>query len=175
MSYTSNMKTAKLADDILKVKEKPKRKLKQNEIFEISKKSNTPKGAKDSNSNKKKNNTISKKPKTFKEKYNKRYGQALNASNSKAKIARQSGISINIINQVYDRGIGAYKNNLASVRLKGSFKKNPDLRKGASMRLSKEQWAIARVYAFVGKALDKDEPQNQDLDLIAKVRKKKGL
>jgi len=48
------MKTAKLADDILKVKEKPKRKLKQNEIFEISKKSNTPKGAKDSNSNKKK-------------------------------------------------------------------------------------------------------------------------
>jgi len=172
MSYTSNMKTAKLADDILKVKEKPKRKLKQNEIFEISKKSNK---SKDSNSNKKKNNTISKKPKTFKEKYNKRYGQALNASNSKAKIARQSGISINIINQVYDRGIGAYKNNLASVRLKGSFKKNPDLRKGASMRLSKEQWAIARVYAFVGKALDKDEPQNQDLDLISKVRKKKGL
>jgi len=166
------MKTAKLANDLLKVKEKPKRKLKQNEIFEISKKSNK---SKDSKSNKKKNNTISKKPKTFKEKYNKRYGQALDSSNSKAKIARQSGISINIINQVYDRGIGAYKNNLASVRLKGSFKKNPDLRKGASMRLSKEQWALARVYAFVGKALDKDEPQNQDLDLIAKVRKKKGI
>lgn len=172
MSYTSNMKTAKLANDLLKVKEKPKRKLKQNEIFEISKKSNK---SKDSKSNKKKNNTISKKPKTFKEKYNKRYGQALDSSNSKAKIARQSGISINIINEVYDRGIGAYKNNLASVRLKGSFKKNPDLRKGASMRLSKEQWALARVYAFVGKALDKDEPQNQDLDLIAKVRKKKGI
>jgi len=166
------MKTAKLANDLLKVKEKPKRKLKQNEIFEISKKSNK---SKDSKSNKKKNNTISKKPKTFKEKYNKRYGQALDSSNSKAKIARQSGISINIINQVYDRGIGAYNNNLASVRLKGSFKKNPDLRKGASMRLSKEQWALARVYAFVGKALDKDEPQNQDLDLIAKVRKKKGI
>jgi len=166
------MKTAKLANDLLKVKEKPKRKLKQNEIFEISKKSNK---SKDSKSNKKKNNTISKKPKTFKEKYNKRYGQALDSSNSKAKIARQSGISINIINEVYDRGIGAYKNNLSSVRLKGSFKKNPDLRKGASMRLSKEQWALARVYAFVGKALDKDEPQNQDLDLIAKVRKKKGI
>lgn len=172
MSYTSNMKTAKLANDLLQVKEKPKRKLKQNEIFEISNKSNK---SKDSKSNKKKNNTISKKPKTFKEKYNKRYGQALDASNSKAKIARQSGISINIINEVYDRGIGAYKNNLASVRLKGSFKKNPDLRKGASMRLSKEQWALARVYAFIGKALDKDEPQNQDLDLIRKVRKKKGL
>jgi len=166
------MKTAKLANDLLQVKKKPKRKLKQNEIFEISNKSNK---SKDSKSNKKKNNTISKKPKTFKEKYNKRYGQALDASNSKAKIARQSGISINIINEVYDRGIGAYKNNLASVRLKGSFKKNPDLRKGASMRLSKEQWALARVYAFIGKALDKDEPQNQDLDLIRKVRKKKGL
>ncbi len=51
MSYTSNMKTAKLADDILKVKEKPKRKLKQNEIFEISKKSNK---TKDYNTNKKK-------------------------------------------------------------------------------------------------------------------------
>tara|TARA_R100000388_G_scaffold46800_2_gene35383 strand:- start:552 stop:1055 length:504 start_codon:yes stop_codon:yes gene_type:complete len=166
------MKNAKLASDLLKIKEKPKKKLKQSEIFEMSKKSNK---SKDSDSNKNKKNTISKKPKTFKEKYNQKFNQPLDNSNSKSKIAKQTGISINIINEVYDRGIGAYKNNLASVRLKGSFKKNPDLRKGASMRLSKEQWAIARVYAFVIKALDKSEPQNQDLDLIRKVRKKKGI
>ena len=44
------------------------------------------------------------------------------------------------------------------------------MRKGPSKRLSKEQWAIARVYAFVMKALNESEPQNQDLDLIEKVR-----
>jgi len=75
------------------------------------------------------------------------------------------------LDEVYDRGIGAYKTNLSSVRLKGSFKKDTDLRKGASKRLSKEQWAIARVYAFVMKTLNKREPQNQDLDLIEEARK----
>ena len=169
MSYSQNMKTAKMAQNLLDIKDKPKRKLKQSEIFETNNKSNK------TNSNKTNKTKNTKKPKTFKEKFNKKFGQSLDASNSKNKIAKLSGISMNIINEVYDRGIGAYKNNLASVRLKGSFKKNPDLRKGASMRLSKEQWAIARVYAFVMKALNKDEPQNQDLDLVQKVRKKKGI
>jgi hypothetical protein len=46
--------------------------------------------------------------------------------------------------------VGAHKTNLASVRLKSDFSKNPDTgRFPAKARLSKEQWAMGRVYAFV--------------------------
>jgi hypothetical protein len=48
---------------------------------------------------------------------------------------------------VYDRGIGAYKTQPKSVRLKGSFVKNVDA--PLSKKLSKEQWATARVYSFI--------------------------
>ena len=108
---------------------------------------------------------------TYKAKYNRKFNKGMDVSNNKAKISKQTGIPKRILDEVYDRGVGAYKGNLASVRLKGSFKKNPDLRKGASMRLSKEQWAIARVYAFVMKTLNPKEPQNQDLDLIKEARR----
>tara|TARA_Y100000592_G_scaffold67358_1_gene104679 strand:+ start:117 stop:596 length:480 start_codon:yes stop_codon:yes gene_type:complete len=150
-------KSGQLAKRLLQKKEKPKRKLKQSDIFEMAPKAKTPK-------------TPSKKNKTYKEKFNLKFNGGQNVSNSKAQISKLSKIPISIINKVYDRGIGAYKTNLKSVRLKSDFSKNPDLRKGPSKRLSKEQWAIARVYAFVMKALNKSEPQNQDLDLIEKVR-----
>lgn len=107
---------------------------------------------------------------TYKQKYNKKFNNGEDVSNSKSRMAKQTGIPKRILDDVYDRGIGAYKGNLSSVRLKGSFKKNPDLRKGASKRLSKEQWAIARVYAFIMKTLNKREPQNQDPDLIKTAR-----
>jgi hypothetical protein len=48
---------------------------------------------------------------------------------------------------VYNRGIGAYKTNPESVRLQGSYKKGVDA--PMSMKLSKEQWAMARVYSFL--------------------------
>lgn len=150
-------KSGQLAKRLLQKKEKPKRKLKQSDIFEMAPKAKTP----------------TKKNKTYKEKFNIKFNGGQNVSNSKAQISKLSKIPISIINKVYDRGIGAYKTNLSSVRLKSDFSKNPDLRKGPSKRLSKEQWAIARVYAFVIKALNKSEPQNQDLDLIEKVRELK--
>jgi RNA polymerase-interacting CarD/CdnL/TRCF family regulator len=52
--------------------------------------------------------------------------------------------------------------------MKGTFKKN--VKAPLSKKLSKEQWAIARVYAFVMKTLNPREPQNQDKDLIKKAR-----
>jgi hypothetical protein len=48
---------------------------------------------------------------------------------------------------VYNRGIGAYKTQPASVRMKGTFKKNVDA--PMSQKLSKEQWAYARVYSYL--------------------------
>lgn len=109
---------------------------------------------------------------TYKQKFNKRFGQDKEESNSKTKMVRLTGIPKRILDQIYDRGIGAYKTQPTSVRTQGTFKKNPSLKKvPISKRLSKEQWAIARVYAFIMKTLNPREPQNQDKDLIEEARK----
>jgi hypothetical protein len=69
-------------------------------------------------------------------------------------ISKLSGMSIKALQEVYNRGIGAYKTNPESVR---------------PMVQSKEQWAMARVYSFVlkrsttfGKA-DKDIAKRYNL------------
>ncbi len=65
-------------------------------------------------------------------------------------LSKITGISSKILQEVYNRGTGAYKNNLSSVRLLKDFSKNPDTKKfPASSRLSKEAWSMARVYSFI--------------------------
>lgn len=64
-----------------------------------------------------------------------------------------------VLQEVYNRGIGAYKTNPTSVRMKGSYKKNIDA--PMTQKLSKEQWAMARVYSF----LDGNPKHDQDLRL----------
>jgi hypothetical protein len=66
---------------------------------------------------------------------------------SLSEIARLSGMPRAALQEVYDRGIGAWKTNPTSVRLKGSFEKNVAAPRSA--KLGKEQWAMARVYSFV--------------------------
>ena len=98
---------------------------------------------------------------TNKQKFNRKYGFPLNESHSLDEIAKLTKIPRSVIQKSYNRGIGAYKNNIRSVRLKGSFKKNPNLRKfPASKRLSKEAWAMARVYSFITKG--KADPDLQE-------------
>lgn len=68
---------------------------------------------------------------------------------SLGQVATLSKMPLPALHEVYDRGIGAWKSNPASVRLRGSFAKNPNLaRYPRSARLGKEQWAMARVYSF---------------------------
>ena len=76
---------------------------------------------------------------TWKEKYNKKYGHPINESHSLSDISKDTGISEKGLQQIYNKGIGAYKTNPQSVR--------PTV-------TSKEQWAMARVYSSVmdGKA-----------------------
>lgn len=74
-------------------------------------------------------------------------------------LANISGVSRGILQQVYNRGIGAYKTQPISVRMKGTFKKF--VAAPMSMKLSKEQWAMARVYSF----LDGNPKHDQDLHL----------
>lgn len=89
---------------------------------------------------------------TYKQKFNKKYGFDKDESHDKEEISELTGIPILILNKVYDRGMGAWKTNPRSVRIKGSMKKNPDMRKyPRSKRLSKYAWGMARVYSFVMK------------------------
>jgi len=82
---------------------------------------------------------------TYKNKFNKKYGQPKDTSNSIARISKLTGISKSNLQKIYNKGIGAYKGNPQSVR--------PNVK-------SKEQWAVARIYSAVmgGKAskVDKD-------------------
>ncbi len=92
---------------------------------------------------------------TNKEEWNKRHGQAKGKSNSKAEISKISKVPMKILNEVFDRGVGAYKTNPSSVR--------PQVK-------SKEEWAYARVYSFVNK-LEGKRKLNHDTDLADKIKK----
>ena len=71
---------------------------------------------------------------TYKQKFNKKYGQPLKKSNSLKDISRLTGYEMKGLKIIFDKGIGAYKTNPGSVR--------PQV-------TSPEQWAYARVYASV--------------------------
>lgn len=89
---------------------------------------------------------------THKESLLRKLGLPMSAAPSLEDLSRLTGVSKSILQQVYNRGIGAYKSNPQSVRLAGSFAKNPSLaRYPMAARLSKEQWAKARVYSFLDK------------------------
>jgi hypothetical protein len=61
-----------------------------------------------------------------------------------------SKIPLRALQEVYNRGTGAWKNNISSVRLKKDFSKNPDTSKyPRAARLTKEAWSYARVYSFI--------------------------
>ena len=92
---------------------------------------------------------------TNKQKFNLKYKQPKDQPNSKKDISKLTGIPIKILDQVYYRGVGAYKTNPKSVR--------PNVK-------SPEQWAMARVYAFVVKS---KTYSTADKDLADKVRKLK--
>ncbi len=71
---------------------------------------------------------------TNKQKFNKKYKQKLNEPNSKKDISKLSGVSMSILDDVYYRGMGAFKTNPSSVRKSVT---------------SPQQWAMARIYSFV--------------------------
>ncbi len=98
--------------------------------------------------------------KTYREQYNDKYNKGKDVPNSKAKISRQTGISKRILDQVYDRGTGAFYNNRGAVRKSVS---------------SPQQWSYGRIYSF---ALGGKTQKTADKDLWEKhlenmARKKK--
>jgi len=80
-----------------------------------------------------------------------------NEPHSLSELSSASDVPKATLQKVYNRGIGAYKTNPTSVRMKGSFKKG--VVAPMSKKLSKEQWAMARVYSF----LDGNKKHDNDL------------
>lgn len=106
---------------------------------------------------------------TNKNKFNRKYGFKLDEGHSKAEISRLTGIPRSILDQVFDRGVGARKTNPESVRSATTGKKVG----GRSLKgkMSAEQWGYGRVYSFVMK--QKGTWGSADKDLADKVKKKK--
>jgi hypothetical protein len=90
-----------------------------------------------------------------------------NKKHSLLALARASGIPKPILQEVYNRGIGAYRTNPTSVRMQGTFKKG--VAAPMSQKLSKEQWAMARTYSFIDSAIN-GAPVKHDTDLHAKSK-----
>jgi len=83
---------------------------------------------------------------TYREKFLKKY-KLEDKSYSLDQLSRISGIPLRTLLQVQKRGYGAYYTQPSSVRMKGSFKKGVDA--PMSMKLSPQQWSMARVYSFI--------------------------
>jgi hypothetical protein len=87
---------------------------------------------------------------THRENFLKKHGLPLNMSLSLPDISRLSGVPLEALKEIFERGRGAWRTNIASVRLKSDFSKNPDLvRFPRSARLSADQWGYARIYSFL--------------------------
>ncbi len=121
----------KMNDDLLK--KDTKKKKTEKEIF-------------DKGNNKNTRSSQTGKAKTWKQKFNKKYNQPLNKSNSLKEISKLTKISVKELTNIREKGEAAYYNNPQSVRPQV---KNPT------------QWGIARVYSAVmgGPAakIDKEE------------------
>ncbi len=66
--------------------------------------------------------------------FKRKHGIPVDQTLSLSQVAKLSGMPQKALQEVYNKGIGAYKTNPESVR--------PQVK-------SKEQWAMARVYSFV--------------------------
>lgn len=87
--------------------------------------------------------------KTNREAFLKKHGLPADTHLSLLDISRLSGIPFSALKAVYNKGLGAYHTNPESVRVKGTFKKDPSA--PLSVKLSPQQWGMARVYAFAMK------------------------
>tara|TARA_R100000951_G_scaffold100487_1_gene91327 strand:- start:27 stop:347 length:321 start_codon:yes stop_codon:yes gene_type:complete len=104
---------------------------------------------------------------TFKSKYNNKYGFSKNESHSVQDISKTTGIKKSILQDVYDRGVGAWKSNPTSVRSKSGDKKDSGF--PLSQRMTKERWAYGRVYGFVMKNPKQVGEGKPDSDLYKKL------
>lgn len=90
---------------------------------------------------------------THKAQFNTRHRFDKNTSHSLTEISKLSGLKKSVLQEVFVRGVGAYRTNPSSVR--------PHIK-------SPEEWGYARIYAFVNK-IESGKSLNHDIDLILKL------
>ena len=101
---------------------------------------------------------------TYREQYNKKYKYSKGTSHSIDDIAKTTKIKKSILQDVYNRGVGAWKTNPSSVRnIKG-------VKGGSGKKMSKEAWSFGRIYSFV---MGGKTQQTADKDLWSKHIKSK--
>lgn len=71
---------------------------------------------------------------TYKQQFNKKYGQTLNQSNSLKDISKKTGYKLSGLKTIYSKGRGAFFSNPQSVR---------------KHIKSDEEWGMSRVYASI--------------------------
>ena len=106
---------------------------------------------------------------TNKDKYNAKFKFKKGTPHSKKDISKTTGIPLRILDEVFDRAVGARKSNPESVRSATTGKKVGG--KSLKGKMSAEQWGYARVYSFVMK--QQGTWGRADKDLADKVRKLK--
>ena len=102
---------------------------------------------------------------TNKQKFNMKYKQPKNQANSKKDMSKLTGIPIKILDEVYDRGLAAHKNNPESVRSLSGKKIGGKSLKG---KMSAQQWGFSRLYSFLVKG---PTWKTADADIAKKVKK----
>jgi len=105
---------------------------------------------------------------TFKNKYNNKFNQPLNKANSISDISKQTGIKKSILQDVFDRGVGAAETNPSSVRSKSGNKRSGGY--PLYNRMSGEQWGYGRLYGFVMKNPKQVNIGKPDRDLFKKIK-----
>lgn len=88
--------------------------------------------------------------------FKKKYGIPIDDSLSLSEVAKLSGVPRKALQEVYNRGVGAYKTNPSSVRPQVS---------------SPEQWAMARVYSFVMRRRGTFGGADRDIAVQYKLRR----
>ena len=89
---------------------------------------------------------------TYKHEFNKKYGFKKEEPHTLKEISKITGFQMKGLQTIYDKGIGAFKTNRGAVR--------PNVK-------SKEQWAMARVYASLS-----PKSKAHKIDKVHLVKKK---
>jgi hypothetical protein len=106
---------------------------------------------------------------THKQRLFKKYNIPKDSSFSVEELANFFKIPKKYLQEVYNRGVGAWESNPESVRLLSGEKNYSSSRAG---KMSKEQWAMARVYSFLNKGKTYKTTDSDIADDIFKEKNK---
>ncbi len=89
---------------------------------------------------------------THRERFLRSHGLPENTSLSIKEISSISKVPVSALEEIANRARGAWSHNLASVRLRKDYSKNPNTKTyPRSARLTPQEWEFGRIYSFLDK------------------------